>query len=73
MGQVFPIVASQKCVLLAVKKEVFEAKIWKRTQTQSHEIKIRALQQFRILESLCTQTLYDIMYEHGQIRLFKPA
>jgi len=33
MGQVFPIVASQKCVLLQVDKEVFENKIWKRTQT----------------------------------------
>ena len=43
LGQVFNIVASCKCVLLKVDKQVFDDKIWRRTKIQKTEIKIRAL------------------------------
>jgi len=47
--------------------------IWKRTKKQKTEIKIKQLQQYPFCKELCQQTLYNIMYECGKIKLFRPG
>ena len=73
MGQVFPIVASHKCVLLKVKAKVFEEQIWAKTKNKSVEVKINCLRNFPLIQELCDQTLYDIMYESKRIVRFQPG
>ena len=41
LGQAFPIVASNKCVLLKCNRQYFDKKIWKRTLDTQLEVKMR--------------------------------
>jgi hypothetical protein len=41
MGQAFPVVISDICVLLKVKKDIFENQIWAKTKNYKTEVKIR--------------------------------
>lgn len=43
MGQVFPIAVSERCVLLKVRTQVFDEKIWPLTKDVKTEVKIRHL------------------------------
>lgn len=73
LGQAFPIVASNKCVLLKCNRQYFDKKIWKRTLDTQMEVKMRQYLNFSIFQELSDQTMYTIMYEAGHVLLFKPG
>jgi len=52
MGQAFPVVISDICVLLKVKKDIFENQIWAKTKNYKTEVKIRCFLKFSFFKEL---------------------